>query len=102
MQYCIYRNNGNHQIYPYLIDIQSDIIGELNTRLMIPLFPLKNLSSPPATRLNPVIAVEGDDFLVMVHEMASVRLSQCGEAVMNARPYRQLIRDALDFLLDGF
>lgn len=102
MQYVVYRNNGNSSSYPYLLDIQSDIIGDLHTRLVIPLFPLSKYTSVPAKRLNPVMNVEGRDYLVMTHEMASIRSSQLGAEVVDAHSYRQPVKDALDFLLDGF
>ncbi|WP_113632747.1 CcdB family protein [Pectobacterium peruviense] len=102
MQYKIYRNNGNSHSYPYLLNVQSDIIGELHTRLVIPLFPLNKITKAPARRLTPIITVEGDDYLIMTHEMASVRRSQCGHEVMDAQMYRKTIKDAVDFLLDGF
>ena len=38
----------------------------------------------------------------MTHEMASVRQSQLGEEVVSVREHRQAIKNALDFLLDGF
>lgn len=102
MQFMVYRNNSNNRAYPYLLDVQSDIIGELNTRLVIPLFLLDEVSGRPARRLNPVLNVDGEDFLVMTHEMASVRQSQLGEEVVSVREQRQAIKNALDFLLDGF
>lgn len=102
MQFMVYRNNGNSRAYPYLLDVQSDIIDELNTRLVIPLFLLDEVSGRPARRLNPVLNVDGEDFLVMTHEMASVRHSQLGEEVVSVREQRQAIKNALDFLLDGF
>ncbi|EPB4210594.1 CcdB family protein [Yersinia enterocolitica] len=102
MQFMVYRNNGNSRAYPYLLDVQSDIIDELNTRLVIPLFLLDEVSGRPARRLNPVLNVDGEDFLVMTHEMASVRQSQLGEEVVSVREQRQAIKNALDFLLDGF
>lgn len=101
MQYTVYRNPGNSQAYPYLLDIQSDIIGELNTRLVIPLHRLKR-SPAPVARLTPVIQVEGNDVILMTHEMASVRVKQLGQAVMDASPFRHTIKSAVDFLLDGF
>ena len=92
MQFMVYRNNGNSRAYPYLLDVQSDIIGELNTRLVIPLFLLDEVSGRPARRLNPVLNVDGEDFLVMTHEMASVRQSQLGEEVVSLREQRQDFR----------
>ena len=102
MQFMVYRNNSNNRAYPYLLDVQSDIIDELNTRLVIPLFLLDEVNGRPARRLTPVLNVDGEDFLVMTHEMASVHQSQLGEEVVSVREHRQAIKNALDFLLDGF
>ncbi len=102
MQYTVYRNKNNSRAYPYLLDVQSDIIGELDTRLVIPLFSLADVSGRPARRLTPVLTVEGNSYLVMTHEMASVRLSQLGDEVVSVREHRDAIKSALDFLLDGF
>lgn len=102
MQYVIYRNKGNSTAYPYLLDVQSDIIGELVTRLVVPLYPAKKVFNPPVKRLTPVLTIEGEDYLLMTHEMASVRLISLGEKVVDASPYRQTIKRALDFIFDGF
>ena len=102
MQYFIYRNNGNSQAYPYLLDVQSDIIDALHTRLVIPLYPASRLATAPVKRLSSILTVEGTDYLLMTHEMASVRLSQIGAEVMDARAHRALIKNALDFIFDGF
>ncbi|MFM5650611.1 CcdB family protein [Aeromonas veronii] len=101
MQFTIYRNKGNARIYPYLLNVQSDIIGELNTRMVIPLLPLADFTGRPAQRLNPVITVEGGKYLVLAHEMAATRLAQLGEVVTDVQEVRQVIKDAIDFLFDG-
>ena len=101
MQFTVYRNKGNARAYPYLLDVQSDIIGELATRMVIPLFPLVAFTGRPAQRLNPVIIVEGDKYLVMSQDMAAVRLAQLGDEVTGVQESRQLIKDAIDFLFDG-
>ena len=101
MQFTIYRNKRNARVYPYLLNVQSDIIGELHTRMVIPLVPLADFTGRPAQRLNPVITVEGGKYLVLTHEMAAVRLAQLGEEVTEVQESRQLVKDAIDFLLDG-
>ncbi|ELV5950660.1 CcdB family protein, partial [Salmonella enterica] len=53
MQYMVYRNKGNSKAYPYLLDVQSDIIDELHTRMVIPLFPVSRLVNNPVKRLTP-------------------------------------------------
>ncbi|WP_223920697.1 CcdB family protein [Aeromonas caviae] len=51
--------------------------------------------------MNPVIIVEGDKYLVMTQDMAAVRQTQLGEEVTGVQESRQLIKDAIDFLMDG-
>lgn len=100
MQYIVYRNMGNAS-YPYLLDVQSDIIDILNTRLVIPLFPKDSFREKVPVRLCPILTIEGCDYLVMTHEMASVRLSAIGDEVLDVSRSRKQIKDAMDFLIDG-
>ncbi|WP_438887671.1 CcdB family protein, partial [Bacillus cereus group sp. BC232] len=41
----------------YLLDVQSDLLGGLNTRVVVPLLP-QSSAPPPAQRLNPVFSIE--------------------------------------------
>lgn len=101
MQFTVYNNKGNSRAYPYLLDVQSNIIGDLNSRMVIPLFPLAAFRGQPAQRLNPVIIIEGNKYVVMTHEMAGVRIGQLGAEIADVQAHRQQIKDAIDFLIDG-
>lgn len=59
-------------------------------------------ASPLARRLTPVINIEHDNYLIMTHEMASIRLPQIGAEIMDVWLHRQSIKNALDFIFDGF
>jgi CcdB protein. len=102
MQFTVYDNMYPASAYPYLLDVQSDLIDVLSTRLMIPLYSLAKVRVKISARLCPEIEVNGEKFLVMTHEMAAVRISQIGEAVGNANEHRNQIKAAIDFLIDGF
>uniref|UniRef100_UPI001BD41809 CcdB family protein n=1 Tax=Escherichia coli TaxID=562 RepID=UPI001BD41809 len=39
MQFTVYSNTGKSAVYPLLLDVTSDIIGQLNRRIVIPLLP---------------------------------------------------------------
>ncbi len=41
MQFTVYGNTGKSVIYPLLLDVTSDIIGQLNRRIVIPLLPVE-------------------------------------------------------------
>ena len=66
------------------------------------MLPTSQLRNKQVKRLNPVIEIEGNNYLIMTHEMASVPLSLLGKQVMDARAYRQPIKDSIDFIFDGF
>ena len=40
MQFTVYNNTGKSAVYPILLDVTSDIIGQLNRRIVIPLLPV--------------------------------------------------------------
>jgi len=48
-RFDVYRNNGEHaEVTPYLLDVQSDLLQGLETRIVVPLrrrdrFPVTNL-----------------------------------------------------------
>lgn len=40
MHFTVYGNTGKSAVYPLLLDVTSDIIGQLNRRIVIPLLPV--------------------------------------------------------------
>lgn len=36
MQFTVYSNTGKSAVYPLLLDVTSDIIGQLNRRILLP------------------------------------------------------------------
>ncbi|EDW8121684.1 plasmid maintenance protein CcdB [Salmonella enterica subsp. enterica serovar Sundsvall] len=103
MQYFVYQSTGKNPAFPLLLDVTSDIIGNINRRLVIPLMPIERLGSRHAPeRLNPILAlVSGKEYVLMTHEAASVSVKALGVEVCNARVYQNTIKGALDFMLDG-
>ncbi len=103
MQFTVYRNPGKSDIYPLLLDVTSDIIGQLNRRVVIPLLPVEKYpgANRPA-RIIPLITLEdGRDYAVMTHELASIPVRALGNEFCGAGQYRVEVKAAIDFLLDG-
>ncbi|NUC26479.1 CcdB family protein, partial [Escherichia coli] len=44
MQFTVYRSRGRNAAFPFVIDVTSDIIGEINRRIVIPLTPIERFS----------------------------------------------------------
>jgi toxin CcdB len=102
-QFCTYKNPNpaTRAQYPYLLDIQSDLLSELRTTVVIPVTPSKLAASVSLTRLNPTIVIDGKSFTVMTQQIAGVDRNQLGAQAHDLSPYRAEIIAALDFVLSG-
>ncbi|KAA0876363.1 CcdB family protein [Nitrincola tapanii] len=102
-QFYAYKNPNpaTHAQYPYLLDVQSDLLSELRTTVVIPLTPSNLAASRSLTRLNPTITFEGKSFTLMTQEIAGVDRNQIGAQAYDLSPYRSEIVAAIDFVLSG-
>ncbi len=103
MQFTVYANSGNSAVYPLLLDVTSDIIGQLNRRVVIPLLPVEKYpGSTRPERLIPLIRlIDDNEYAVMTYEMASIPVRSLGAEFCDVSQYRSRIKAAIDFLLDG-
>lgn len=103
MQYYVYKNTGKNTTYPLLLDVTSDIIGQLNRRIVIPLLPAEKYpASTRPERMIPLITLtDGSSYAVMAHELASIPARALGAEFCDASQYRASIKAATDFLFDG-
>lgn len=62
----------------YVVDVQSDLLSDLQTRVVVPLKPLAEYTIP-ADRLNPVIQITGDDWVLLPQFIGTVGLAEIGE-----------------------
>jgi toxin CcdB len=102
-QFCAYKNPNpvTRAQYPLLLDIQSDLLSELRTTVVIPMTPSKLAAPMSLTRLNPNIVIDGKTFTVMTQELAGVDRNQLGAKAYDLSPYRSEIIAAVDFVLSG-
>ncbi len=85
----------------YLLDVQSDLLGGLNTRVVVPLLP-KSTAPSPAQRLNPIFSIEGQELVMATQYMAAVPKGELRSGVGNLAAKRDEISAALDMLFLGF
>ncbi len=84
-----------------LLDVQTDLIFGLNTRLVVPLVPAQ-VSPPPMRRLHPVFEIEASRYVMATHLMASVPSTQLGRPVGSLDRYYDQIVAAIDMVFLGF
>jgi toxin CcdB len=103
-QFTVYRNKNprSKSTYPLLVDIQSDLLEDLQTRVVIPLTKTAALAKKPLTHLTPVLAFGGENYVLMTPQLAGIGRAELGAAVGSLANERQTIVAAMDFLLSGF
>ena len=85
----------------YLLDVQSDLLSGLNTRVVVPLLP-KSSAPSPAQRLNPVFSIEGQTLVMATQYMAAVPTSELRSGAGSLAEQQDEISAALDMLFLGF
>ncbi len=85
----------------YVVDIQSGLLDELSTRVVIPLLPRSAAPRIPAKTLNPIISVSGAEYVLMTQNIATVPLSLLRTPVGTLATHRDEIVRAIDALLSG-
>ncbi|MEL7967902.1 CcdB family protein [Vreelandella neptunia] len=85
----------------YLLDVQSDLLSGLNTRVVVPLLPKPSAPSP-AQRLNPIFNIEGQEVVMATQYMAAVPESELRFGAGSLVEQQDEISTALDMLFLGF
>lgn len=84
-----------------LLDIQTDLLRHLNTRVVVPLLPL-SLAPKPARILNPSFAIAGETLVMTTQFMAAVPVGILQDQIASLQANRDEIVAAVDFLMQGF
>jgi toxin CcdB len=102
-QFSVYLNANpdSKAIYPFLLDVQSDLIADLATRVVIPLSPASALQGKLVNTLMPLCEVEGLQYALLVPQLAGVSRKQLGAEVADLSSRRDDIMAALDLLITG-
>lgn len=103
-RFDVYPNPGAQaSTTPYLIDVQSDLLEGLDSRMVIPLRSLEHFAPVklPA-RLTPVLVILGKDYLLETPKMGAVPKRILRGCVASLRDEQACITDAMDFSFHGF
>jgi len=102
-QYDVYRNTNpaSRARIPFLLDVQTDLLESLETRVVIPLCRPELLKGKLADRLNPVFVIEGRKFAMLTPQLAGVSGKLLGGPVVSLAAERGAIIAALDLLITG-
>jgi len=99
----VYPNpNAAAKGFPYLLELQAGLLGEMPTTVVAPLGLPKVIDQIPVLRLNPTVTVDGQRLVVMTQELAAIKRRQLKAPITNLSSQREEILAAIDFLFTGF
>jgi toxin CcdB len=103
-QFTVYRNKSprTKSAFPFLVDVQSDLLEQLQTRVVIPLTKVAGLAKKPVSHLTPTLTFDGEAYVLMTPQLAGVARTDLGAPTGSVAEQRDAIVAALDFLLTGF
>ncbi|MEY4757220.1 MAG: Toxin CcdB [Pseudomonadota bacterium] len=103
-RFDVYANPGSHAAStPYLLDVQSDLLNGLDSRMVIPLRSLKHFPKVKLpTRLTPIFTIEGEACLLETPKMGAVPQRVLKSRVTSLAQSQGQITAALDFLFQGY
>jgi toxin CcdB len=81
-----------------VVDVQNKLFDGLATRVVAPLYPV-SAKDKPILRLNPVVEIEGQLYLLAIQEMSALRVKSLGAKVASLEARRDEIVAAIDFLI---
>ncbi len=103
-QFDVYINPqpASQHFVPYVVDVQSDLISQLTTRLVMPLSRVgaKQVKLPP--NLCPVVEIESERLALLPHLAAPVASRLLSHPVMSLRHRASEVAAALDAVTSGF
>lgn len=102
-QFDVYTNpsSKSRNVYPYIIDIQNDLISDIATRIVIPLGKLNHFNNNKMNGLTPLITYENEKFILLTPQITSMPENLFKKPVGTLESMRDEIIAAIDFAITG-
>lgn len=103
-RFDVYRNPGKHaEQTPYLLDVQTDLLHGLETRVVVPLRRRDRFQTAKLPgNLTPTFSIENVECIMETPKLAAVPLRLLKPPVTSLATRGLEIMAALDFLFQGF
>ena len=85
----------------YLLDVQTDLLSGIDTRVVVPLLP-QPFRAIPVRRLNPVFRIGDTEHVMATQFLVAIPARLLKAPVTSLGAETSAIADALDMLLQGF
>ncbi|MEO5327330.1 MAG: CcdB family protein [Magnetococcus sp. THC-1_WYH] len=99
-QYDVYQYDKPGSRVAWLVDVQSDLLNALQTRVVIPLYPIE-CGQKLIRGLNPTVELANGVFFLSIAEMAAVHIRELRHPMGSLHHMRDEIIAAVDLLFTG-
>ena len=86
---------------PFLLDVQSDLIAQLGTRVVVPLYTKSAMQGKVLSTLMPIFEIENKKYVMVTPQLAGIAKKQLGAQIADLSAQRDEIIAALDLLITG-
>nr|WP_314859635.1 CcdB family protein [uncultured Undibacterium sp.] len=102
-QFSVYfnKNAQTKKIYPFLLEIQSNLLSDLLTTVVVPLIKFDVNKTKILKGLTPVFLLDQQDYLMLTPQLAGIQRKELGKLAFDLAHARLEIVGALDFLISG-
>ena len=103
MQLDVFKNDNpaSRERFPYLLDVQADLLQDLETRIVVPLAPEAAFAGKALKGLMPLVRVKGKPYVAVTPQLAAIARRALGAKVVNLSEFRTDLTGALDLLFTG-
>lgn len=102
-QFGVHRNPNpqTRALMPFLLDVQSDLLADLGTRVVVPLCPASAMKGKLVRTLMPVFLIDSKSCAMLTPQLAGIEKKKIGPKVADLAAHRNEIIAALDLLFTG-
>ncbi|MBV8307332.1 MAG: CcdB family protein [Gammaproteobacteria bacterium] len=103
-QFAVYQNRNfySSQSFPLLVDVQSALLDELGTRVVVPLARAEARNDFVLRVLMPPVELEGKRYVLMTPQITGLSRAVLGPMRGSLAAHERAISMATDLLLRGF
>jgi toxin CcdB len=102
-QFGVHRNPNasTRAAFPFLLDVQSELMSGLASRVVVPLCPASIMKGKLVRTLMPTFTIEGKQYVMLTAQLAGISIKELGASVLDLSNKRVEIVAALDLLFTG-
>lgn len=102
-QYHAHRNKdaASLKTNPLVLEVQSRLLQGMATRVVLPMRKLTSYAATPISRLNPVLQIDGIDYIVLAQQISVMPAQSIGASVADFSSQQHVIVAAVDCVLSG-